>query len=500
MNNLLSKLVPFKKGESVTDNPEVTERLNALMEAVQALARGDNLATGGIVRKVAGGSGVVLTGEVPAALTIHPRPLPFQVSIVSAPSDSGGGPRARINGGWVYQSTSAHGSAKTTLEWIHIPTSVPPEDGGDGPWDTDLADGDNWIFLSNQLLGENPTSMDPPAATWTATEADTFKGVTLAYIFVDLAEGTAAVFQYHVGNVFVDNNFNLRSSGSLVGYHAELDPGQSETAMDLAFKLIAGADPIFTLFKGNDNGTYNAIKADYIGMMTDGTVGPEVALSRTSGRYLSLKPGYLESKDDAAAKSVVVEALSGPEVALSCTSGKYLSLKPAYIEAKNDAATRILTIEVDTEGKIYLLSTNPKLQLEGTSDWLEASPTYFMMGEGALGFGEKVVLNSNGTICLQLEPGSGTKLTYSPTTGLFIGISGGAWFQAVGGDLTGKDGDDKEYSLQEITYLDKDGNPKKVKGYFSAPEAAESGLSPRSVVVCVDNVRKSMNVLGSEPT
>ena len=498
MNNLLSKLVPFKKGEPVTNNPEVTERLNALIEAVQALARGDNLATGGIIRKVTGGSSVVLTGDAPAALVARPRPLPFQVSIVSAPNN--GGPRARIQGGWIYQSASAHGSAKTTLEWIHIPTSYPPEEGGDGPWDTDLADGDNWIFLSNQLLGENPTSMDPPSATWTATEADTFKGVTLAYIFVDLASATVTVSQYHVGNVFVDNCFNLRSTGALVGYHAELEPGQSESALDLAFKMVAGADPILTLFKGQNNGTWTAVKADYLGMLTDGNVGPEVALSRTSGRYTSVKPAYVEMQNDAGTKKVVINSDGDTEVSLSHTSGKYTSVKAAYIEAKNNAGTRILTIEVDSEGKIYLLSANPKLQLEGTSDWLEASASYLQMGQGALSFGEKVILNSDGTLCLQLSPGSGSKLTYSPSTGLFIGINGGAWFQAVGGDLTGKDGDDKEYSLQEITYLDAEGNPKKVKGYFSAPEPAESGLSPRSVVVCVNNVRKSMNVLGSEPT
>ena len=497
MRNLLDRLVPFAKGDPVLGNPGFTDRLNAMMASIRGLARGENVATGpGLLKRT--GDGIVSLSAEWLAPPISPRRiLPFDVyPVAGTVADPF---RVRVEGGFVFQSASAHTSAKTTLEWTQVKTSVPAEEGGEGPWDFSLGHGDNWIYLSAPLLGENPTSMDPPAASWTAMEADTFKGITLAYVYVD-DDGGVNVYPYHVGNVFVDNNFNLRSSGSLVGYHAELEPGESETAMDLAFKLIAGVDPIFTLFKGNDNGTYNAIKADYIGMMTDGTVGPEVALSRTSGRYLSLKPGYIESKDDAAAKIVVIEALSGPEIALSRTSGKYLSLKPAYLEAKNDAATRILTIEVDTEGKIYLLSANPKLQLEGTSDWLEAAASYLQMGQGALGFGEKVILNSDGTLCLQLSPGSGSKLTYSPTTGLLIGISGGAWFQAIGGDLTGKDGDGKDYSLQEITYLDKDGNPKKVKGYFSAPEAAESGLAPRSVMVCVDNVRKSMSVLGSEPT
>lgn len=498
MLKLLERLVPFNKDENIAGNPSVRERLNLTMEAVKALARGDNLGTGpGIRRRTADGM-VLLSAELAALPPPNARRLlPFDVYATDGTEEDPF--RVRVEGGFVFHSVSAHASAKTTLEWTQVKTTVPVEDGGDGPWDISLAFGDNWIYLSPALLGENPTSMDPPAASWTATEADTFKGITLAYVYVD-NDGAVQVFPQHVGNVFVDNNFNLRSSGSLVGYHAELEPGQSETAMDLAFKLIAGADPIFTLFKGNDNGTYNAIKADYLGMMTDGNVGPEVALSRTSGRYLSLKPGYIESKDDAAAKIVVIEALSGPEVALSRTSGKYLSLKPAYIEAKNDAATRILTIEVDTEGKIYLLSANPKLQLEGTSDWLEAAASYLQMGQGALGFGERVILNSDGTLCLQHSPGSGSKLTYSPTTGLFIGISGGAWFQAVGGDLTGKDGDGKEYSLQEITYLDAEGNPKKLKGYFSAPEPVESSIGKRNVTVCDGENTKSMSVLGTEPS
>ena len=56
------------------------------------------------------------------------------------------------------------------------------------------------------------------------------------------------------------------------------------------------------------------------------------------------------------------------------------------------------------------------------------------------------------------------------------------------------------YSLQEITYLDKDGAAKKVKGYFAASTAADSPtIAKRSVTVCVNNVRKSMDVLGTEP-
>ena len=530
MNNLLSKLVPFKKGESVTDNPEVTDRLNALMELVRGLARGDNIVTGGSIRKATGSGNVVLVGDVPAAPSVRSRPLPFQVSIVSAPSDSGGGPRARIYGGWVYQSTSAHGSAKTTLEWIHIPTSYPPEEGGDGPWDTDLGDGDNWVYLSNKLLGENPTSMDPPMASWTDTEADTFKGVALAYISVDITDETQDLFQYHIGNVFVDNNFNLRSSGSLVGYKAELEEGTSETAADLAFKMIAGADPILTLFKGIDSLTWNAIKADYIGMITDGSVGPEVALSRTSGRYLSLKPAYvemqndagtkrvvvnsdgdtevslshtsgkytsvkaayIESQNDAGTQKVVINTAVGPEVSLSRTSGKYTSIKAAYIEMQNDAATKKCTIEVDTEALIYLLGVNPKLRLQGDTDWLEAASNQFSMGHSpAIYFEEGVRINSDGDVALGKSP---IQLTFDPSGVLKVAKTVG-FFQADGGDLTGQSGDGADnYSLQEITYLDKDGNAKKVKGYFSAPEDA-TGVTKEDISVCVDGTATTKKFL-----
>jgi len=74
-----------------------------------------------------------------------------------------------------------------------------------------------------------------------------------------------------------------------------------------------------------------------------------------------------------------------------------------------------------------------------------------------------------------------------------------SWFEAVGGDLTGTHADE-EYSLREITFIDKDGNAKKVKGYFAAVKDAESGLAPRTVRVCVSDVRKTMDVLGTEPS
>ena len=500
MRNLLDKLVPFAKGDKIAGNPAFTERLNATMAAIRALARGENLASGPGVQMAKGEGMVVIDAGNPQTFTAATHtPLPFEVEIVMAPDDSGGGPRARIHGGWVYQSTSAHGSAKTTLKWIRIPTSYPPEEGGDGPWDTDLADGDNWIYLSNKLLGENPTTMDPPMASWTDTEADTFKGVALAYVSVDITAETQDLFQYHIGNVFVDNNFNLRSSGSLVGYKAELAPDTSETPADLAFKMIAGADPILTLFKGVANLTWNAIKADYIGMITDGAVGPEVAMSRTSGRYTSVKPAYVEMQSDDAAKKVVVDANGAtPEVSLTKTSGKYLTLKPAYIESQNDAGTRKVTIEVDTLARIYLLGVNAKLQLEGSTDWLEAGDNMLTMGHGALSASERVRLTSLGELTLGASP---LQLTYDPASGVFKVKKTVGYFQADGGALTGlsEDGADV-YSLQEITYLDKDGVAKKVKGYFAASTAADSPtIAKRSVTVCVNNVRNSMDVLGTEP-
>lgn len=497
--NLLEKLVPFAKGDKIAGAPGFTERLNAMMAVIRALARGDNLFAGQGIRMLKGEGMVSLTADVPLSFPATPHtPLPFEVEVVMAPADSGGGPRARIHGGWVYQSTSAHGSAKTTLEWIHIPTSVPPEEGGDGPWDTDLADGDNWIYLSNKLLGENPTSMDPPMASWTDTEADTFKGVALAYISVDITDETQDLFQYHIGNVFVDNNFNLRSSGSLVGYKAELEDGASETPADLAFKMIAGADPILTLFKGIDNLTWNAIKADYIGMITDGSVGPEVALSRTSGRYTSVKPAYVEMQNDAGTKKVVVNSDGDTEVSLSHTSGKYTSVKAAYIEMQNDAATKKCTIEVDTEALIYLLGLTPKLQLQGDADWLDAASNQFSMGHSpAISFEEGVRINSDGDVAFGKSP---IQLTFDPAGVLKVAKTVG-FFQADGGDLTGQSGDGADnYSLQEITYLDKDGNPKKVKGYFTAPTADTSSLGLRSVTVCDGENTKSMSVLGTEPS
>lgn len=396
----------------------------------------------------------------------EPRRLPFEVYSV--------GPfRVRVEGGFIFQSASAHASAKTTLEWTHIPTSIPTDEGGSGPWDIDLAEGDNWIFLSNTLLGENPSSMSPPAASWTTDESETFKGIALAYVYVD-EQGAAEVFPYHVGNVFTDICFNLRSSGALVGYHAELAPGASETTLDLAFKLIAGADPIFTLFKGNDNGTWTAIKADYIGMRTDGSVGPEVALSRASGRYSSVKPAYVEMQNDDGTQKIVLNADS--EIKIELQGGQ------------------------PGQGQLVTLKggPNPEVRVEGPT-----GQEIVIRGdrvEMTTGGSERVQLLNDGTLTLQDQPGGVQKLTYSPASGLFVSVGADDWFEARGGALSGQS-DEKQYTLREIEFLAPDGSAKKVRGYFAEPEAVETpAYAAREVRVCVGTERKTMNVLGTEPS
>ena len=412
--------------------------------------------------------------------------LPFLTSIITLPDD--GGFRARVIGGFVYQSASAHTSSKTTLEWTHVNTTYPSEDGGTGPWDYGLANGDNWIYLPKELLGENPTSETPPGAVWTDTESDTYKGVTLAYIYVTPATysggvltvpASADITLYHVGNVFMDNNFNIRSSGSIVGYHAEIT--SPETSADIAFKAIAGADPILTFFKNGTttNGTFNAIKADYIGMQTDKTTGLEVSLARTAGNapYSSLKPAYLEMSGTSISKITADATTTTGKIEIDGTSGA-----SAFMECGTDC--EISMSKTSGDSIVATVSSDAQLLMtdhSGAEIALSTGPTHSTLQ--VTDDGDKTVtLTGNGSVMADAA-GDGSN-----------------YFEAVGGNLSGKYSGNT-FSIQQLSFLDASGNPKKAYFYCTTPtDDTDSGvLSPQSVHVCVSGTDKTMTVAGTTP-
>ena len=61
----------------------------------------------------------------------------------------------------------------------------------------------------------------------------------------------------------------------------------------------------------------------------------------------------------------------------------------------------------------------------------------------------------------------------------------GAYFEANGGALAGKDGTDN-YSLQEIEYVKNDGSIFKVKGYFNTPsDTGNKAWKKKAYDICV---------------
>ncbi|MFZ4696259.1 MAG: hypothetical protein ACOYMV_14160 [Verrucomicrobiia bacterium] len=85
MRNLLDKLVPFAKGDRIAGNPSFTERLNAMMLSIRALARGENISVGPGATMTSG-EGMVVIDAPPSSPLVRGKggPVPFEVYVFDA--------------------------------------------------------------------------------------------------------------------------------------------------------------------------------------------------------------------------------------------------------------------------------------------------------------------------------------------------------------------------------------------------------------------------------
>lgn len=314
---------------------------------------------------------------------------PFEV--YSVPIDERPDPDSmwvRVNQGFIFRSPSDVISSRNSTDYNQISTTYPVADGGSGPFDLEVLEGDNWVYLDGPTLAEYADADTPFAAKITQDFNDTINGIVLAFvegILVGPALTVEAYDQWYIGDIFMDKKYNLQSNGRLVGYNAQLT--SPETGADISVELVAGTDPTLTMTSSDsestlkadllnivaDSGKYTSILAAYEELKNnDGTdiitincdtSDPAIELAALdTGKYTSIKRAYVEMKSDDTTQLITIDVDGGAdtaEIVVLETSGKYTSLKAAYQEMKNDAGDNEIVINCDT--------SNPVVSLSGTS-------------------------------------------------------------------------------------------------------------------------------------